>query len=182
MARFDVIKGKSALQVSVIPTRMKSVPSKSGGTFEAVDREGAVLLEFAMSTGSKNEAGNDLYDWKNKINFAVGINDICAILGFYTGWKLGLVPWDKRANVRLVHVPPGKAEADCKTLTISNGVRTDTKDYTGTFQVELSVPTESKKVMVPFSLGEMEVFCGLLSQASLDLTGLSNSMVPVSNG
>lgn len=172
MSRFDVIKGKTALQVSVIPATVSYNP------YLKVDKEGAVLLEFAHTTGTKNANGNDLYDWKNKINFALGINDISAILGFYKGWALGLVPWDKRATCKLVHVPPGKEEADCKNLVISNGIPTPNKDYTGTFQFDLSLPSEQKKVMVPFSLGEMEVFTKLLEAASLQITGLNLSMQP----
>ena len=49
-----------------------------------------LFLEMAKQTDQHDDKGNALFDWKNKISFKLGVNDIGEILCVLSGKKTGL--------------------------------------------------------------------------------------------
>ncbi len=64
---------KSALQIKIIYPKI----TEKG----YIEKEGAVLFEFAKGENNK-------YDWKNKLSFGLGINDFPIILTALEGIKV----------------------------------------------------------------------------------------------
>lgn len=160
--QFQIVKKTGALQISYIP-----VTTKDTEYGKQVEKEGAVYLQFAKATGTKNDGGHNTYDWKNKIVFAVGINDIFQLLSFYNGITYGWSDVSQRQMLNLIHVPPGASEDNVKKLTIQSGV----DKYLGTYM--LTMKNEAgDSVSVSMTAGEMDIFINFCRTASIYITGL----------
>ena len=69
-AKFNVYKGKGALQLSLIPPTWKD--TAKGGVY--VDREGVLFMEFAATNATAQQQqgyGNRSYNWDQKLVFAM---------------------------------------------------------------------------------------------------------------
>lgn len=94
---------KSALQIKII----KPTLDKTG---KFMDKEGSVLLEFAKGEDKK-------YDWKNKIMFALGIEDFPVLFTALEAIRLkNVLPKDDKGNeeVKIIH----KYNEQTKTLIL----------------------------------------------------------------
>lgn len=134
---FTVYKSSGAAQFSLMPVRY----SDKG----FVEREGAVFLEVAPGNGDKK---NPTWDWKQKLTFAIGLNDICQCLD------------QTKDAVRSIHDNQGVL----KTFEIRPGEG----DFAGTFMLSLSEgeKTSRKQVRVPLNNGEYQVLMRLLVAAA----------------
>ena len=160
--QFQIVKKAAALQISYIP-----VTTKDTEYGKQVDKDGAVYLQFAKSTGTKNDGGHNTFDWKNKIVFAVGINDIYQLLSFYNGIIYGWSDVTQRQTLNLIHVPPGASEDNVKKLTIQSGV----EKYLGTYM--LTMRNEAgDSINLSMTAGEMDIFINFCRTASIYMTGL----------
>ena len=109
-------------------------------------KNGAVLVEVAQSIGEKK------YDWKNKINFAFGMNDLNQFFG------------DPDNPGKFIH----KTDAFTKILEFSPGEGR----YEGTFMMRLSETTSDKaSVSVSLSSGEFTVLSRLFVSAIPKIIG-----------
>jgi hypothetical protein len=160
--QFQIVKKAAALQISYIP-----VTTKEAEYGKQVEKEGAVYLQFAKSTGAKNDGGHNTFDWKNKIVFAVGINDIFQLITFYNGILHNWSDTTQRQTLNLIHVPPGASEDNVKKLTIQSGV----DKYLGTYM--LTMRNEAgDSINVSMTAGEMDIFINFCRTASVYMTGL----------
>jgi hypothetical protein len=160
--QFQIVKKAAALQISYIP-----VTTKDTEYGKQVDKDGAVYLQFAKSTGTKNDGGHNTFDWKNKIVFAVGMNDIFQLLSFYNGIVYGWSDVSQRQTLNLIHVPPGASEDNVKKLTIQSGV----DKYLGTYM--LTMRNEAgDSINLSMTAGEMDIFINFCRTASIYMTGL----------
>jgi hypothetical protein len=160
--QFQIVKKAAALQISYIP-----VTTKDTEYGKQVDKDGAVYLQFAKSTGAKNDGGHNTFDWKNKIVFAVGINDIFQLLSFYNGIIYGWSDVSQRQTLNLIHVPPGASEDNVKKLTIQSGV----DKYLGTYMFTMRNEA-GDSINVSMTAGEMDIFINFCRTASIYMTGL----------
>lgn len=107
-----------------------------------ISKNGAILLEVASALGEKS------YDWKNKISFAIGMNDIALLFNNPEG-----------AN-KLIHKTPNSPLT--KTFEILPGEG----KYAGTFQLKLSEKNDNdgsfRSIFVPSTGGEFVVLLSLL--------------------
>jgi hypothetical protein len=134
---FAIFKGKGAAKFSQIgPTR-----NQNGW----VKKNGAVLLEAAPAVGTRPD-GLPLYDWDQKISFAIGIQDITQL-------------FDPKTD-KLFHKSTSGGFESTKTLKFVPG----TGNYEGTYQMFLnqSHDDQNNKVFVPLSAGEYLVLQRLL--------------------
>jgi hypothetical protein len=163
MSKIDIVKGKAALQLSIIPVTLNDRGY--------VDKDGGVFLQFASILPNKSPSGHNLYDWQNKITFSLGMNDIFTIVGFYDSLMFGYLDRDIQNSIKLVHVPPGQDETQVKRLEVRNG----TAQYAGTFTLNMRSPA-GQSIVVPMSMGEMSIFINLCKEASIAISGLSHSL------
>ena len=69
---YDIFKGKSAMNVKVIPP---TFTQQSGGGALTLKRAGALLMECAPGAARQ-------YDWSKKLAMALSVNEIAEILAF----------------------------------------------------------------------------------------------------
>eukprot|EP01039_Chlorochromonas_danica_P006533 gene6534-7206_t len=137
--RYNVYKGKSALNVKPIPATF-APPSPKG--YRTVDREGSLFLEVAPGGSQPRE-----YDWSRKITFALSATECGELLANH----------DFSQSVEFMHDPgAGGADAGKKTKKLRISAMQDGK---GVFlQVSSTTKTEgTQSVSVPLTWGEMEV-------------------------
>jgi hypothetical protein len=141
-----VYKKNAAAQFTIINPRI----DENG----RIEKNGAVLLEASASIGDKS------YDWKNKISFAIGMNDIS--IWFNNQYKPN----------KLIHKTPNSSLM--KSLEVVPGEGR----YEGTFQLKLSEKNSKtdtfRSVFIPMSAGEYTVLLRLLMHAAPLLIGWDN--------
>lgn len=141
-APYKVYKTNSAAQFMVIKPRVED---------GKVTKEGAVLLEVAKSSGNKT------YDWKNKISFAIGIQDLKSLFS------------NTQAPPRLVHQTPNSPLM--KSLEFQPGQG----KYEGTFMMKVAQKNSSNNqsllVSVPLSSGEKDLIFRMMDKYSLNMLG-----------
>lgn len=110
-----------------------------------LEKEGALAIEVAKSSTTDKD-GNPVYDWQNKIKFAIGIADIALLLD--------------NPEKKLVHDYQGAI----KTLAFVPG----TGNYEGTWMMHLNETAGENKraVAVPLSGGEFAII-GILLKTSV---------------
>jgi len=141
-APYKVYKTNSAAQFVTIKPRV--VDGK-------VTKEGAILLEAAKSTKNKT------YDWKNKISFAIGMQDLKNLY----------------SNVvqppRLIHQTPNSP------LTKSLEFQPGEGKYEGTYMMKLAQKNndtnDSLLIVVPLSSGEKDLLFRMMDKYSLNMLG-----------
>ena len=158
-AQFALHKGKSgAAQFSPIAPTWDEKPGKDGTVLHKCVREGAIFLEVAKLLG-KDPNGNDTFDWKNKISFAIGVPDVCKILdGFLTTTKFELYHETGEGTSKKLIFTPGEG------------------NYEGTWRMMLSThsksdPSSNQAITVPMSPGEAAFFIELVRASPRKLLG-----------
>ncbi|KAG2500995.1 hypothetical protein HYH03_000817 [Edaphochlamys debaryana] len=76
---WSIYKTKSAMAVRLIPPTFVASPN---GSYQFVDRDGTMLLEFANanSSGPVSPGANRTYNWGNKVTFALSATELGNIL------------------------------------------------------------------------------------------------------
>ena len=117
-----------------------------------VEKNGGILLEVAPAKTGEDRA----YDWKNKISFAFGLNDICQIFN------------TPDAPPKLIHKSTNGA---IKTLSFVPGEGR----YAGTYMVKLGEKKDDtfKSASVPLTSGEYTVLLRLFMSAAPMMVGWS---------
>ena len=170
-------RNKSALQVKLIPARLKTI-QKEKVTFREVERYGSIFLEAATGENKK-------YSWENKINFALGEGDLAAIHSAIAQLRLTskMVQADVRGkkvdvpagscNLMLVHDPNANTEQAgkgvIKTFTIANA------QNPGTYYLTISYTENKQKtanVSVGVSYGELIKLFVYIEQNQSNILGL----------
>jgi hypothetical protein len=143
---YPVYKKNGAAQFTVIPPKVDA-----GGR---ITKNGAILLEVASAVGDK------AYDWKAKISFAIGVNDIALWFN------------DPNAQVKLIHKTPESSLM--KTLEVIPGEG----QYSGTYQLKLTEKDSSnnafRSIFVPVTNGEYTILLRLFMHAMPLLIGWDN--------
>lgn len=147
--QFQVYKKQGALQASLIPYNTTSY------------KGGAILIEMAQCTDYESKK----YNWAQKVNFALGINDLAQIFD-------GTHPSRPR-EFSLLHVPPGGERTDTKKMTFLPGEG----NYAGTWLIKLK-GSDGKFVQVPLSYGEMRIFQIILESCTPAIAGFDLSYLP----
>lgn len=134
---YQIYKSKGAAQFSLM------VPKFNEKGF--VTREGAIFLEAAPGNGNKD---NPVWDWEQKVTFAIGLPDIAIMLD------------QTKDAPRLVHDNQGTV----KTLEFKPG----TGNFEGTYLMSLSEGAKDgrRQVTVPLSNGEYNLLLRLFSGAA----------------
>lgn len=146
-AAFTIYKSSAALRLQLLPARPRDEKSD-------YLTEGCVMLELAKAKGEKNERGNRLYDWENKLIFKMVSKDIGDVLLYLVQGADG--------ECKLIHDSskvPGAEVADdskFKTLYINKGDR-------GWFW-SLSTGKETR-ISAPVDMSEMVRIKQLLSKS-----------------
>ena len=135
----NIYKKSGAVQFTLIPPRWSNpVEDKS----LRLDKNGSILLEVAKGLGEKS------YAWEEKINIALGINDIMIIFD------------NPDRPAKLIHDTPNSPLM--KTLEFVPGE----EKYKGTYMMKLSETNQetnaSRFLQVPLSGGEYFVLQKLL--------------------
>jgi len=136
-APYCIYKKSAAAQFNLIPPKRNDKGR--------VEREGAVMLEVANAKGDK------VYDWSNKLNFAIQINDIIMLFNNLDNPD------------RLFH----NNEGTTKTLEFKQGEG----KFAGTYMMTLKV--NDTKITVPLSGGEYTVLTLLLKGSIEKVLGWS---------
>ena len=141
-APYKVYKTNSAAQFMVIKPRVEN---------GKVTKEGAILVEVAKSDGEKK------YDWKNKISFAIGIQDLKLLFS-----NLASPP-------RLVHQTPNSPLMKSMEFQPGSG------KYEGTYMMKLgqknSQSNETMQINVPLSSGEKDLLFRMMDKYTLNMLG-----------
>lgn len=134
---YPIYKSKGAAQFSLM------APQFNDKGFVA--REGAVFLEAAPGDGNKD---NPVWDWKQKITFAIGLPDIAIMLD-QTKEKIRLVH-DNKGVMKALEFQPGQG------------------NFEGTFMMNISenAPSGRKSITVPITNGEYNLLIRLLASAA----------------
>lgn len=135
---FEIFKKGGATKMSLMP------PARNESGY--ISKNGAILVEAAPSEGIRESDGLPNINWKRKISFALGQNDIAQLLG--------------NPEVSLVHTKDGVT----KNLKFIAG-----KDnYAGTYLLNMNQREDGQpelKASVAFSAGEFAAFGLLLKSA-----------------
>lgn len=136
---FDFYRMKSAMQLSYGPPKYKTSTNKNGETRRFFEDHGAIFIDAANGE-------NKVYNWKDKINFAISGNDIPIILkAFLNFWRSG------QMDLELIHDPGAGSENKgkvIKKLTIKNA------EKPGTFFMTLQT-NNNQRVSVSLDMGEI---------------------------
>lgn len=128
---YSIYKKSAAAQFTLLPVRR----DENG----RVTKNGAVLAEFSKAIGEKT------YDWKSKITFAFGMNDLCQF-------------FDSDNPGKFIH----KTETSTKILEFTPGEGR----YEGTFMLRISESGETKNsVSISLSAGEFVILSRLFAYA-----------------
>jgi len=157
-SKFNIYKGKAAMQVSLIPPTFSG--SNKGNSY--VSREGTMLLEFAnanQNAAPQGPGANRTYSWDQKVTFAL------------SALELGSVLSDDGKGVEFYH-DPGKGTPNegsiRKTLKLQH-------NQDGSFFLSVSYNNNStstrQNVSVPISRAEMTVLRSLMNYAIPRLMG-----------
>lgn len=138
-ASFNIYKKSAAAQFTLLPPRRDD----NG----RVNKTGAVLLEMAPSQGEKS------YDWKSKITFAFGINDLTQFFNDPSSPRWGSFYHDNDGTGKKLTLSPGEGK------------------YAGTFMMSLS--SGDSRVSVSLSSGEFQVLGRLFTAALPKMLGWS---------
>ena len=138
-ASFNIYKKSAAAQFTLLPPRRDD----NG----RVNKTGAVLLEMAPSQGEKS------YDWKSKITFAFGINDLTQFFNDPSSPRWGSFYHDNDGTGKKLAISPGEGK------------------YAGTFMMSLS--SGDSRVSVSLSSGEFQVLGRLFTAALPKMLGWS---------
>lgn len=147
-------KGTGAAKFGILPPKMRKDP-KSGNWF--VERAGAIFLEAAPSSGRQQ------WDWSKKIQFAIGVQDICNLVDS----NMQADPKGRRLFHDQSKNPNSDSDA-AKTLEFEPG------QVEGTFMMKLSEKERGgqwSSVIVPVSNGEYQVLMRLLVSSVDKLLG-----------
>ena len=120
---FNIYKKSAAAQFTLLPPRRDD----NG----RISKTGAVLLEMAPAQGEKS------YDWRNKITFAFGINDMTQFFDDPSSSKWGSFFHQNDGTNKKLQLTPGEGR------------------YEGTFMMSLS--SGESRVSVSLSAGEFQV-------------------------
>ncbi|MBM08067.1 MAG: hypothetical protein CMF69_00585 [Magnetovibrio sp.] len=115
-----------------------------------IDKNGAVLLEVASSSGEKS------YDWQTKISFAIGMSDLSNIME------------SPDSPAKLIHTTPNSNSIKSLEFIPGEG------KYVGTFMMKISEKSGDDKwrnISVPLSSGEYTVLLRLLMSAAPTIIG-----------
>ncbi len=143
-AKFNVYKGIGAAQIGLIHATINT-------TNEFETNTGAVIIEAAKSTG-KGPDGLPVYNWKEKISFAIAENDICLLFNDITTPLIH----DYKGKIKQLKIIPGQDK------------------YAGTFMLQLSEKTDAAtpvQITVPFTGGEMKYFQELIKYSCSKILG-----------
>jgi hypothetical protein len=142
-AKYNIYKKSAAAQISLL----SPVYEQEGW----IKKEGGVLFEVALQEGT-DTSGNNTYNWKEKISFSFGMNDLALFFG--------------DPETRLVHEYQDKT----KTFQLTAG-----KDkYEGTFMLKVTekgTTGTTRSVSVPISGGEAALLNKLLTYAAPKIIG-----------
>lgn len=139
-----IFKGKGAAKFSqILPTR-----NESGW----IQKNGAVLLEAAPVVGKRAD-GLPECDWKQKISFAISVQDICQLVD--ANDKRLFHKNEKQGVIKTLQFLPGEGQ------------------YAGTWRLILSEDREGakKQIYVPFTGGEFAVLQKLLVESTKMMLG-----------
>lgn len=136
---FNIYKKSAAAQFTLLPPRRDD----NG----RISKTGAVLLEMAPAQGEKS------YDWRNKITFAFGINDMTQFFDDPSSSKWGNFFHQNDGTNKKLQLTPGEGR------------------YEGTFMMSLS--SGESRVSVSLSAGEFQVLGRLFSAALPRMLGWS---------
>ena len=139
---FSIYKKSGAAQFTLMPPRT----NEKG----RIDKNGAVLLEIASSSGEKS------YDWQNKISFAIGMSDLSQIME------------NPDSPSKLIHTTPNSNAVKSLEFVPGEG------KYAGTFMMKLgekNADAKFKNISVPLSSGEYTVLLRLLMSAAPTIIG-----------
>lgn len=130
---FEIYKSLGAAQISL------KTPQRDERGW--VTRDGCIFITVAPGVDKQQ------WDWTKKITFALGINDICLMMG------------SPEAPPKLIHDLNGTL----KTLFFKPGV----DKYEGTFMLQISQSGTDEKlqISVPFTAGEYAVLLKLIGAA-----------------
>ncbi|GAX74163.1 hypothetical protein CEUSTIGMA_g1612.t1 [Chlamydomonas eustigma] len=163
-SRFNIYKGKGAVQLSFIPPTWREVNGPRSAADCVVDREGALFMEFAnINPNAPQQAGygSRTYNWEQKIVFAMKP----AELGNFLEEKLYSKGFD------LYHDPEiGTVNAGATKKSFSVKPNPDSSYMFTINQTEKSGNRIS--VTVPISQSEMAVIMNLVSFAVPRLLGM----------
>ena len=136
---FNIYKKSAAAQFTLLPPRRDD----NG----RISKTGAVLLEMAPAQGEKS------YDWRSKITFAFGINDMTQFFDDPSSSKWGNFFHQNDGTNKKLQLTPGEGR------------------YEGTFMMSLS--SGESHVSVSLSAGEFQVLGRLFSAALPRMLGWS---------
>ena len=136
---FNIYKKSAAAQFTLLPPRRDD----NG----RISKTGAVLLEMAPAQGEKS------YDWRSKITFAFGINDMTQFFDDPSSSKWGNFFHQNDGTNKKLQLTPGEGR------------------YEGTFMMSLS--SGESRVSVSLSAGEFQVLGRLFSAALPRMLGWS---------
>lgn len=126
LPKFAVYKNSGAMQLNLqLPDLTVPHP-----------KPGCVMMDICNSKGRRDENGNMIYNWDEKIIMKLDDRDIADILDGLRG-----------NHVRLIHSPGGKTEGTKKLLEVSPGRDEGT--------VLLKITYGEKKAMVPLDRNEV---------------------------
>ena len=103
--RYNVYKGKSAAQFGLA----RFDPSRTRRSDGRSRPEGWVMLEVAKVKG-KNDSGNRIYDWENKITFGMSVNDMARFQVFSR--KGGKIFHEYNGFTKTLELHPGNEDRD----------------------------------------------------------------------
>lgn len=128
---YSIYKKSAAAQFTLLPVRR----DENG----RVRKNGAVLAEFSKAIGEKS------YDWKSKITFAFGMNDLSQ---FFNSDNPGKFIHKTDTATKILEFTPGEGR------------------YEGTFMLRISESGETKNsVSISLSAGEFVILSRLFAYA-----------------
>lgn len=166
--QYHIYKGKAALCVKPIKPTFQI--SESGSLILA--REGALLLEFAQASGTRQ------YNWAQRQFFALSVEEL--------GRLIDLGP---KENVEIYHTPPSKtgSQGDGQIHKVLE-VKAMPDEQGFYFNLSVKAGGENKRLMLPILRHEMTVLRSLMTYVIPHLVGwqvfcnpssLEDSMVQV---
>jgi hypothetical protein len=156
---WPVYKKSAAMQVKLIQS------TRQNDQYKTLLRNGSVFIEFANAVEGKDKE----YDWKNKLNFAIGIGDFPIV---YTAYRELLR--SGKMDLKLFHDPNAgtdKKGGNIKTFQIINGSKA------GTFFIGLSQTEPKLKISLPLSVGELYMFIKFIEDNQNSMLGEENYVI-----
>jgi len=150
---------KSAVQMDFVPAKFNEV-NKDGNTRRFLDKHGWLLIQMAM--GDKK-----VYDWNNKVTFALGIADLPHIYQAFINFRA-----TKKMNLSLVHDPnAGTDDAGkvVKTLRLQDG------QNQGTYALSITQKKDGQESRAYhyLKIGELKLLENLFNDLPIHMSGIS---------